>query len=147
LDLIDLNTLPDNEARFPAFIDDLCDKLELDFASYAAMSPLSGDVRFYANYPDAWVTHYTNNEFHLVDPAIHMSSKSVAPVDWSRFQRNKDFNRVFGDGHDFGIPDVGLSVPIRGPYGEFGLLSVSKDCKDDAWAKLKRSIIGDCMTM
>ncbi|CUI80724.1 autoinducer binding domain-containing protein [Cognatishimia activa] len=143
MDLIDLNTQPENEARFPAFIDDLCNKLDIEFASYAAMSPISGDVRFYANYPASWVDHYSKNELHHVDPAIHMSAKSVAPVDWQRFNRDENFDRVFGSGRDFGIPDVGLSVPIRGPFGEFGLLSVSKNCSLDTWQNQKRQIIGD----
>lgn len=143
MDLIDLNTLPDNESRFPAFIDDLCNKLELDYASYVAMSPLAGDIRYYANYPDTWAHYYADQQLHLVDPVIHKSTKSVAPVDWSRFDRNDNFDKVFNSGREFGIPDMGLSVPIRGPYGEFGLLSVSRHCKPDVWTSLKRRIVGD----
>lgn len=143
MDLIDLNAMPETEARFPAFIDDLCHKLELDYASYVAMPPLSGDVRYYANYSDDWADHYAQNNLHCVDPVIHKSVNSIAPVDWQRFDRDQNFNLVFNPGREFGIPNVGISVPIRGPYGEVGLLSVSRNCEKSVWSKLKRKIMGD----
>ncbi len=143
MDLIDLSKSTNGKGRFPAFIDNLCSKFELEYASYVAMMPRASDVQFYANYPNDWVEHYSAADLQKFDPTIHMSVRSIAPVDWGRFQRDTNYNKVFIAGKDFGIPNVGVSVPIRGPYGDVGLLSVCRNSKNDQWSKLKQKIMGE----
>jgi len=80
---------------------------------------------------------------HRFDPTLYEAVRSIAPVDWGRFADDDKFRAVFYDARDFGITNRGLTVPIRGPYGECGLLSVTRDCGDAEWKKLKRAVIGD----
>ena len=143
MNLIDLSTVPDSEDNFTSFLNDLCDQLEFDYASYATSHPITGDVQGYANYPDAWKQHYAKRGMHRVDPTLYQSARSIAPVDWHRFTDHPNFRAVFYDAHDFGITNCGLTVPVRGPYGECGLLSVTRDCRSADWKKLKRAVIGD----
>jgi len=143
LDLIDLSAVPDTEDNFTSFLNDVCDKLEFEFASYATTHPITGDVQGYANYPDEWKLHYAKRGMHRVDPTLHLSARSIAPVDWGRFTDHPNFHSVFFDARDFGITNCGLTVPVRGPYGECGLLSVTRDCRPEEWKKFKRSVIGD----
>lgn len=142
MDLIDLSTVSSDD-RFPRFIDQLCEKLELEFATYAAFNPITKTVQGYANYPSEWIEHYAENNMHGYDPVVHVPVRSIAPVDWLRLERNEKFQRVFNDGKEFGISDNGLTIPIRGPYGEVGLFSVSRDMKKSEWDSLKRKIMGD----
>ena len=36
---------------------------------------------------------------------------------------------------DSGVGNQGVSVPIRGPHGEFSLFSLSHTCSDEEWSK------------
>jgi DNA-binding CsgD family transcriptional regulator len=108
--------------------------------------PNPGTVQGYATYPDAWKEFYMRSAFHLVDPTLSTSARSIAPVDWQRFERDERFNKVFGPARDFGLFAQGLTVPVRGPYGDCGLLSVSRDCSSAEWQSLKRKIMGNLQT-
>jgi DNA-binding CsgD family transcriptional regulator len=141
--LVDLSSVKDVPDKVGAWLDGLCDSLEFDFASYATTNPVSGDVQGYANYPDPWKEHYAKQGFHRFDPTLYKSALSIAPVDWGRFDQDDKFKRVFRDAGDFGITNRGITVPVRGPYGECGLLSVTRDCKPEEWAKLSAHVMGE----
>jgi DNA-binding CsgD family transcriptional regulator len=146
MDLIDLSTVPAADEARGEFLDQLCDELELDYASYAALSPVSGAVQGYANYPDEWKQFYMRRAFHLIDPTVSTSARSIAPVDWARFERDERFKAVFGPARDFGLFAQGMTVPVRGPYGDCGLLSVTRECSAPEWKSLKRHIVGNLQT-
>jgi DNA-binding CsgD family transcriptional regulator len=141
--LIDLGTDDHDGSQFKSYLDSLCDTLELDHASYCAINTLSGAVHGFANYKPEWTDHYKDEGLHLVDPTIAVSARSIAPVDWSRFRGHTGFKKVFERGRDFGISDRGITVPTRGPFGECGLLSVTRDTSERDWTRLKSHIIAD----
>lgn len=143
MNLVDLSSVQNVPDNVVSWLDQLCDTLELDFASYATTNPVTGDVQGYANYPDSWKLHYAQHGFHRFDPTLYQSALSIAPVDWSRFNHDDKFRSVFRDARDFGISERGITVPVRGPYGECGLLSVTRDCKPTQWEKLRAHVIGD----
>lgn len=146
MDLIDLGIAKENGASFTEYLDTLCDQLELDYATYCAINTVSDTVQGFANYPSAWIEHYMGNGLQNLDPTIGISSRSIAPVDWSRFKSHAGFKDVFENGRDFGITDRGLTVPIRGPYGECGLLSVTRDTSEREWGLLKDKILTTLQT-
>ena len=143
LNIIDLSAVSGREENFTVFLDQLCQRLDLDFASYAMIGPFSGTIQGYANYPEPWKNHYMRQGLHRVDPILHKAGRSIAPVDWTRFERDDSFRSVFFAADDFGITPQGLTVPIRGPYGDRGLLSVTRACPAPEWEKLKAVIVGD----
>jgi DNA-binding CsgD family transcriptional regulator len=144
--LTDLSAVPGTDDRFLDFIGEICDRLELDYASYATMNPVTGDVQGYANYPDEWKHFYMRKEMHRFDPTLWTSARSIAPVDWSRFERDTKFHAVFDAASEFGIASQGLTVPIRGPYGDCGLLCVSRAGTTEDWRKQRREIINELQT-
>jgi DNA-binding CsgD family transcriptional regulator len=79
----------------------------------------------------------------LVDPTIHQAALSIAPVDWSRFARDQNFTALFKSAHDFGITSQGMSVPIRGAFGDRGLLNVTASIPAAQWRRLSREIVGE----
>lgn len=143
MNLVDLSSVPDVPDKVDVWLNSLCDRLEFDYASYATTNPVTGDVQGYANYPDAWKLHYAKQGFHRFDPTLYQSALSIAPVDWSRFEQDDKFRKVFREAGGFGITDCGITVPIRGPYGECGLLSVTRDCKPEDWQKLSARVMGE----
>lgn len=146
MELIDLSALSADDAHRAAFLDQLCQKLELDHASYATAHPVTGTVQGYATYPVAWKTHYGRRGFHRIDPTITRAARSIAPVDWARFAGDAGFDTVFAEAREYGITPQGLTVPVRGPAGDCGLLNVTRDCPPAEWAALKRTIVGELQT-
>lgn len=147
MDIVDLGTLPTPENHYGGFLDQVREKFELDNVAYAGINPVSGTVHGHVTYDDAWKMHYTDHNYQLIDPTLHMPQRSIAPVDWSRLERSDQFKQVFRDAHDFGIGDQGLTIPVRGPYGDVGLLSVTRDCSKAEWNKLVGHVISDLQSM
>jgi DNA-binding CsgD family transcriptional regulator len=143
MDIIDLSTVPGSPENFEDFIDQMCRRLGVEYGSYATMNPMTGAVQGYATYGLAWKQHYMSNKLHHVDPTLHRAALSIAPVDWSRFARDAKFHAVFRSADDFGISATGMTVPIRGPYGDRGLLSVTTTMPAADWQRLSRQIVGD----
>ena len=143
MEIIDLSVEEECNENYVRFIDQLCVRLGLDFATYSTTDRLSGTIQGYANYSEEWKSHYMERGLHLVDPAIHKAALSIAPVDWSEFERDANYNAVFSDASDFGLPNQGITVPVRGVFGDRGLLSVTVSGNDRQWAAQKTEIIGD----
>jgi DNA-binding CsgD family transcriptional regulator len=143
MDLVDLGQLPPNDRPFDKFLSQLCDRLGFDYAAYAGTNPIQGSIHGYVTYPDAWKEHYVARGFQNIDPTLTTAGRSIAPVDWRRLERDTRFERVFRDARDFGIADRGMTVPVRGPFGEIGMLSVTRDCGIREWESLTREVIGD----
>jgi DNA-binding CsgD family transcriptional regulator len=143
MDLVDLSTVGSSSGNFERFIDQLCQRLGVEYGSYATMNPVTGAVQGYATYRQDWKRHYMDRKMHLVDPTIHRAALSISPVDWSRFERDSRFNAVFRSADDFGISPQGVTVPIRGPYGDRGLLSVTAPVSETEWQALRPTLMGD----
>ncbi|MDQ2095268.1 autoinducer binding domain-containing protein [Rhodalgimonas zhirmunskyi] len=143
MDLIDLSNVEESDGRFLRFLNELCDTLEFDFASYATTNPVNGAVQGFANYPDSWIEYYSAKHLHHIDPTIRRGSRSIAPVDWTCFEHDDAFDAVFRAAPSFGVAARGITVPVRGPYGDLGLLSVTRDCNDAEWDSLMRKVVGD----
>ncbi len=135
--------MPQDEAPVTGFLDQLCHRFEFEYAAYAGFNSMDGSVHGFVNYPDAWKEHYSKSQFEGIDPTLRMAARSVAPVDWSRLEHDRDFATVFKSARDFGISDRGLTIPIRGPYGDLGMLSVTRDCTPAEWRSLKRKVMVD----
>jgi DNA-binding CsgD family transcriptional regulator len=146
-DLIDLGTLAGGEGKLIGFLDQICDRFGFDYAAYAGTNPVRNGVHGYVNYPEAWKQHYAENGFHRLDPTLLMASRSIAPVDWRRLERDENFKTVFQNAHDFGITERGLTIPVRGPYGDIGMLSVTRNCSPTEWDKLIEHVVSDLQSV
>lgn len=146
MEIVDLGALEKTEAGFTSFLSDLCDNLELDFATYCAINTMSDEVIGFTTYSDDWKAHYGAQRFQNIDPTLHLPLRSIAPVDWQRLSGHENFDRVFKNAHDFNIKPQGMSIPVHGPYGEVGLISVTRDCKTDTWEKLRRQVLPELQT-
>lgn len=141
--IFDLSHVSQTEVQFDRFLDEVCSRLGFDYAAYAGINPLDRSVHGYVNYPATWQKHYHEAGLHRVDPTLQMARRSIAPVDWRRLRRHDNFRTVFSNAHDFGIGDLGLTIPVRGPYGDVGMLSVTRKVAIAEWDDLVRRAIGD----
>lgn len=143
LSVTDLSKVPFPQRGLRSFLDTVCETHELDFAAYAGIDPIAQTVHGFVNYPDEWQTRYVKHGFQHKDPTLVTASRSIAPVDWNRLRNETSFKTVFHAAHDFGIAEQGLTIPVRGPFGDVGLFSITRDCTDREWKLLKKSILGD----
>lgn len=139
MDLIDLTVNDIGTDTFEPFLEQICHELGFDFAAYAGRDIFNSGIHGFVNYPEGWKQHYLENGLHRIDPTLHSAQKSIAPVDWVRLKKSPEFEAVFAKARDFRIPDQGITIPVRGPYGDIGLLSVTRECSRDEWQKLKRA--------
>lgn len=123
-------------------LDDICAKLGLDHAAYLGVNTLDASVHAVATYPEEWKQHYLAQDLHLQDPTLRHAMRSHAPIQWARLTNDPSFHIVFSQAHDFGISAKGVTIPVRGPFGDLGMLSVTRDCSAQEWdAQCKRIMV------
>ncbi len=120
---------------------EICESLGFEHACYASNTPINGELIGFATYPEDWREHYLAKGYHLRDPTLTRAIHAVAPVDWSRLRDTQGYAEVFRDAADFAIPETGLSVPIRGAFGDRGVLTLARTCSPAEWASQKRAIM------
>ncbi len=143
MDHFGLSFVPEHEDPFKDLLLKMREKFGLDHMAYAGFNPMSGTTHGHVTYDDQWTHHYANQELFRIDPTLLKAQRSVAPVDWTRLEHDENFRTVFRDAHDFGITDTGITIPVRGPFGDIGGLSVTSDLSPGEWRKLKRHVMSD----
>ncbi|MEJ6115619.1 LuxR family transcriptional regulator [Aeromonas salmonicida] len=75
--------------------------------------------------PD-WVENYRHNRFASKDPILYLAMQQNAPIVWSEIDQYDQLpigaKMVMDKAKEFGLMN-GISFPLRGPHGEFGVLS------------------------
>jgi len=80
-----------------------------------------------SNYPDEWRTLYDNQHMHYVDPTVSHCLQSMLPIVWqpATFQ-GREQNEFYEQARGYGLKS-GISLPVHGAAGEFGVLSFVSD--------------------
>lgn len=144
---VDIGKLSQDDLDVVQHLRGICEVLELDHACYAGNSPLTNSLLGFATYPDEWKAHYLDRGFHEIDPTLQMAINALAPVDWDRLRKTDGYQVVFKDAREFDISDTGLSIPIRGPFGDRGVLTVTSSATPDAWKAQKKRIMSDLQVL
>jgi len=109
--------------------------VNLDGAPYAALT-----------YSPEWMDHYQEQKYVQVDPVVRGALQHFHPMDWKRLDWSSPGSRAFlGEATDAGIGNQGLSIPIRGPNGQFALFTVNHQCNDNEWGKFAAEAKRDMM--
>ena len=121
-------------AELQGIIEDLRSLFEVDHIVYHWVSA-AGDQYGCGTYSQDWKQRYLDKDYLRVDPVIQGCFQHFHPVDWKRLDWSGKAVRAFRqDAIEHGVGNQGYSVPVRGPNGQFALLTVSHNCDDDAWA-------------
>lgn len=148
MDLDDLEITDEaGPSAFTDYLHRLKERFGLDDVAYAGYNPVNGNRAGYMTYRSDWAEHYFRNRYFEIDPTLVEARRSIAPVDWTRLEKGPNFLKVFRDAADFGISSRGLTIPVRGPYGDVGGLSLSRNCSDREWDLLIPGIISQAQTV
>lgn len=106
-----------------------CSKMGFDNFIYALRLPTSfAEARIITikGYPDAWLSHYFENAYYLNDPVILHCKKHLTPIQWQDLGAvsNHMSERIMNEATEFGLKG-GISMPVHGPSGEFGIFSMT----------------------
>ncbi|WP_179378260.1 helix-turn-helix transcriptional regulator [Jannaschia marina] len=104
----------------------------------------SGDQWAALTYPADWVEVYTAERFQTVDPVVLSCFRGFRPLDWKSLDwSGRAARTVLGEGIAHGLGNQGVSLPIRGPSGQFALFTVNHAARDDSWARFTASCLND----
>ncbi|MFT6912376.1 MAG: DNA-binding CsgD family transcriptional regulator [Paracoccaceae bacterium] len=87
-------------------------------------------------YSQEWVDRYVEKDYLRIDPVIMGCFQRFHPVDWKQLDwSTKSAKSFFKEAVTFGVGNQGMSIPIRGPKGQFALFTVSHTCADAEWGQ------------
>jgi LuxR family transcriptional regulator, quorum-sensing system regulator LasR len=85
-----------------------------------------------SNYSPAWRQRYDSEKLHYVDPTVSHCLASCLPIVWEPDTFNGVREReLYEEACGHGVRS-GVTFPIHGPNGEFGVVSFASDTMPDA---------------
>ena len=97
-------------------------------------------------YDAAWVDIYISENFQTIDPVVRECFRGFTPIDWKRLDwAPRPARTLLGEGLAHGLGNQGVSLPIRGPSGQFALFTVNDRAGDDRWARFTGTHLNDLL--
>lgn len=107
---------------------------DVDHVVYHSVKP-SGEQYAALTYEPAWIDRYVEQSYARIDPVIQGCYQRFHAVDWKKLDWSaKPARRFLGEALDAGVGNQGLSVPIRGPNGQFALFTATRRAGDQLWS-------------
>ncbi|TAL00537.1 MAG: hypothetical protein EPO08_13205, partial [Rhodospirillaceae bacterium] len=95
------------------------------------------DLIVLSNVTSSWMDHYLEEDYQEDDPIIRECFANRLPIRWDeKFRanaRSQREGRVLTDALDFGVRR-GVTIPLHGPAGELGIMSLYSDLSDNKFA-------------
>lgn len=97
-----------------------------------------------SNYSSEWRERYDRKGFARVDPVVEHCMSSSLPIVWEPAVFGRPEQReLYEEASEFGLRS-GVTLPVHGPQGEFGVLSFASDAEpDEAFRKSVASALPD----
>jgi len=88
-----------------------------------------------SNYANDWRERYDRSGFAYVDPTVAHCLSSSLPLVWEPGTfASSDSQALYEEARAHGLSS-GVTLPVHGPQGEFGVLSFASDARPDADAR------------
>lgn len=95
-------------------------------------------------YAKEWQDHYFTMNYDEIDPIVLFGMKAFLPLDWSLIPKvKKTAKRFFGEAMEFGISDLGVTIPVRGANAETALVSLNTDMSPQDWKLFLKEHVAD----
>ncbi len=121
----------------------LRDILDVDHVVYHSVNS-TGEQYAALTYSPEWVDRYLEMDYARIDPVVQGCYRRFVPVNWKSLDWSGKVQRTFmSEAVDAGLGNQGVSVPIRGPYGQFALFTVNGRADDEAWDGYTREYMQD----
>ena len=93
-----------------------------------------------SNYSSAWRARYDADKLHYVDPTVGHCLASSLPIVWepATFEGAPEQRAFYEEACGYGVRS-GVTFPIHGPGGEFGVISFASDRLPDAAFNAQKS--------
>jgi len=128
-----------------AVICDLRNLFQVSHVVYHSVNR-SGEPFALATYAADWANYYEKERLYRIDPVVLSAFQQFHPYNWKNLSwEKKSARRMLCDAIDAGVGTQGISVPIRGPHGEFALFSLSHNCTDTVWAKFVAAFMSELL--
>lgn len=117
----------------------LRDLLGVDHAVYHSVHSTGHQYALHT-YSPAWAQRYMEREYARVDPVVVAARRRFAPVNWKALDwSSRTARELFSEAVECGVGTQGCSVPVRGPGGQFAMLTVSTRASDAEWERWQRA--------
>ncbi len=123
------------------FADLVRDVYDVDHVVYVVVSfgggATFGDYQFAEiTYRADWSQRYLEENYKEADPTVVGAVQSFTPLDWKRLDWSpKRRRKLILEAVDAGVGNQGYTVPVRGPNGQFAVLTINKTCTDRVWER------------
>jgi DNA-binding CsgD family transcriptional regulator len=85
-------------------------------------------------YDGAWARRYVERDYFEIDPVVTAGSKGFLPIDWMTVERHTpQAGHFFAEAERYGVGRHGFTLPIRGPFGERALFTITTNATDEHW--------------
>lgn len=106
-------------------------------------SELGEDVLI-TTYDNEWIARYNQQNYKYIDPIVSFSSQSLLPIDWGQIEIvSRELRTFFGEAREFGVAKAGLTVSVRGLYGDSSIFSINTHDTGSSWELRKIEILSD----
>lgn len=123
----------------------LRDSFEVEHLIYHSVNS-TGQQYAALTYSEAWVQEYLDRDYARVDPVVLGCFRGAAPVDWKELDWSRKSARSFlEESRAFGVATQGYSIPIRGPVGQFAILTLNNSTDDESWARFRTDAGSDAL--
>ncbi|CTQ33376.1 helix-turn-helix transcriptional regulator [Jannaschia rubra] len=123
----------------------LRDTFEVEHVVYHAVRS-TGERWGAVTYDPGWVQTYIDENFQAIDPVVLNCFRRFTPADWKTLDWSPRAARtLLAEGIAHGIGNQGLSLPIRGPNGQFAVFTLNDRARDDEWAAFAREAFDDLL--
>ncbi|MEM1351616.1 MAG: autoinducer binding domain-containing protein [Pseudomonadota bacterium] len=96
--------------------------------------------------PVEWAERYVERGYNKIDPVVLGCYNRFDPANWKDLDWSSKTARNFmQDALKHGIGNQGLTIPIRGPVGQYAVLTINHTCEDAAWDAFVRDHKRDLM--
>lgn len=136
---------PDSDLEW--VLSKVCSKFSLINATYfgTGIPGLQlGEHILLTTYPKAWINHYFDQSYEHLDPIIATGFQSILPVDWASIDVKKRLSKqFFGEAAEFGLGHHGMTISVRGAYGDHSLFSINTHAEIQDWIRRETGVISD----
>ncbi|HMM65977.1 MAG TPA: LuxR family transcriptional regulator [Dokdonella sp.] len=117
----------------------LLERLGFENWIYTSGSAAQGLPLWLNAYPADWMAHYRRQGYLEVDPVVEHCRHHTTPCLWAAdpFARRAGYlTEFFSEAADYGLR-AGIALPIHGPGGQSGMISVATDDTSHARSNLR----------
>jgi LuxR family transcriptional activator of bioluminescence operon len=125
----------------------ICERHGFDHFIYGASLPTSfvtPHLCIISGYPKEWRDRYQELGYQGLDPTVRHCASHITPIAWDAIgpleKADRVVTRLMGESREFGLKS-GLSLPVHGAGGEFGMLSLAANADPEKMRQRIREIL------